>query len=170
MSEKDLKNIPLIDKINDKFDLSYLQFFRMVFADRFIPIVKEMKKALGEEKLTEMLKEACCKVAENKVRQLEIERDFDNFKGPIKSKDGFYQHTTTYEIVEDNPKVLEIKVNECLWANIFREAGESEIGYASLCHQDFIAASAFNPKLKLIRDKTLMQGHDCCNHRWVLGE
>ena len=170
MSGDDLKNIPLIDKIDDKFDISYFQFFKMVFADRFIPIVKEMKKSLGEERLAEMLKEACCRVAEDKIKQLEVERDFENFKKPIMSNDGFYQHTTTYEIVEDISDVLEIKVTECLWARIFREAGEAEIGYASLCHQDFIAAPAFNPKLKLIRDKTLMQGHDSCNHRWVWGE
>lgn len=168
MPEKDLKNVPLIDKINMKFDISYLQFLRMVFADRFIPIVKEMKKILGEQKLVAILQQACCDVAENRVKQLNAKNDFETFKAPIKSNDGFYQHTTTYEIIEDNPGVLEIRVIECLWADIFREAGEAELGYASLCHQDFIAATAFTPKLKLIRDKTLMQGHDCCNHRWVM--
>ena len=167
MSEKDLKSVPLIDKVNDKFDISYLQFLRMVYADRFIPIFKEMKKSIGEAKLIETLGRACCDVAEQRIKQLTIEKDFETFKAPIKSNDGFYQHTTTYEVLEDTDDVLEIKVTECLWADMYREAGEAELGYASVCHQDFIAATAFNPKLKLIRDKTLMQGHDCCNHRWV---
>jgi len=35
-------------------------------------------------------------------------------------------------------------------------------------HKFLVDASAFNPKLKMIRSKTLMQGHDCCNHRYVV--
>jgi hypothetical protein len=31
-----------------------------------------------------------------------------------------------------------------------------------------LAASAFNPKLQMIRSKTLMQGHDGCNRRYVM--
>ncbi len=50
---------------------------------------------------------------------------------------------------------------------MFREEGAADIGYAGICHPDFAAASGFNPKIKLIRSKTLMQGDDCCNHRYV---
>jgi hypothetical protein len=27
----------------------------------------------------------------------------------------------------------------------------------------------FNPDIKMVRDKILMQGHDCCNHRYLPG-
>ena len=39
-------------------------------------------------------------------------------------------------------------------------------GYATVCFADFALPEGFNPKIKLVRDKTLMQGHDCCNHRY----
>ena len=39
-----------------------------------------------------------------------------------------------------------------------------------VCHQVFAMCRAFNPKIGMIRNKTLMQGDDCCNHRWVLEE
>ena len=59
---------------------------------------------------------------------------------------------------------------------------ESDIGYANTCYGDgesaklkskieeiqrknygdFSSATAYNPKLKLKRTKTLMEGHDCC--------
>lgn len=45
---------------------------------------------------------------------------------------------------------------------------DPSIGYSAHCFSDFAGASAFNPKLKLVRTKTLMRGHDCCNHRWTL--
>ena len=38
---------------------------------------------------------------------------------------------------------------------------------AALCNMDYSWPTAFNPKFKMERDKTLMQGHDCCNHRYV---
>jgi len=28
-------------------------------------------------------------------------------------------------------------------------------------------ARAFNPQFEMVRDKTLMQGHDCCSHRYL---
>lgn len=59
-------------------------------------------------------------------------------------------------------------MTECLWAATFRAAGAEDIGYATICHPDFATTTAFNPRMRMIRTKTLMQGHDCCNHRWVM--
>jgi hypothetical protein len=61
-----------------------------------------------------------------------------------------------------------MKVTECLWAKTFREADAADIGYRCICRADYVTAKAFNPKLELVRDKTLMQGHACCNHRYVM--
>jgi hypothetical protein len=85
------------------------------------------------------------------------------------STDPFWRHVLTFELVENTAKAAEIKVTECLWAKTFREANAADIGYAFVCHGDFAYAPAFNPKMKMIRTKTLMQGHDCCNHRYVIG-
>ena len=82
----------------------------------------------------------------------------------------FWKHTVTLEIVENTEKAVEVKVSECLWAKAFRAVGAQEIGYAMWCHYDFGNCQGFNPKMHLVRTKTLMQGDDCCNHRWVLEE
>jgi len=68
--------------------------------------------------------------------------------------------------VEDSETAHEIRVTECLWAKTFREAGAAAIGYAVVCHGDYAECQAFNPHIRMIRTKTLMQGDDCCNHRW----
>lgn len=64
---------------------------------------------------------------------------------------------------------FEIKVTEYLTADIFRESDAADIGFACVCHADYALPIAFNPKAKMIRDKTLMEGHDCCNHRYIYG-
>jgi len=75
--------------------------------------------------------------------------------------------TIVREIVEDSQYAFEMKITECLTEIVFREANAPDLGYACVCHADFGFPVGINPKLKLIRTKTLMQGHDCCNHRYV---
>jgi len=74
----------------------------------------------------------------------------------------------TGEVVEDTEKVFEMKVTECLGATVFHEADlGGEIGHATVCNMDYTWPPAFNPDFKMERTKTLMQGHDCCNHRYI---
>jgi hypothetical protein len=72
--------------------------------------------------------------------------------------------------IEDTDKVFEIEVAECLVAAVFLQAKAADIGYASVCWGDYAWAEGFTPKIKLIRDKTLMQGDAYCNHKYVLEE
>jgi hypothetical protein len=70
--------------------------------------------------------------------------------------------------VQDTEKVFELKVTECLWAAVFREAGlGGELGHATICNMDYQWPNAFNPDFKMERSKTLMQGDDHCNHKYI---
>ena len=74
----------------------------------------------------------------------------------------------TGEVVEDSEKVFEMRVTECLSATVFQEAGlAGKIGHAAVCNMDYTWPPAFNSEFKMERTKTLMQGHDCCNHRYI---
>jgi hypothetical protein len=95
-------------------------------------------------------------------------REFPTFKQFFKNPNPFTANTWTMEIVEDSEEVLEMKFSECLWAKTFKDAKAADIGFKLICLGDYVTAEAFNPKIKLIRDKTLMQGHECCNHKYVL--
>lgn len=76
--------------------------------------------------------------------------------------------TLTAEVVEDTEKAFELRVSECVLEAVFREAGlAGEVGHAAVCNMDYTWPTAFNPAFKMERSKTLMQGHDCCNHRYL---
>ena len=92
------------------------------------------------------------------------------FAGPFRDVDSGVGRTIVREIVEDSKHAFEMKITECLTEVVFREMDAADLGYACVCHADFGLPVGINPKLKLIRTKTLMQGHDCCNHRYVWGE
>ena len=78
-----------------------------------------------------------------------------------------FKKVLTAEIVEDTDQAFEMKVTECLSASTFLAKEAGDIGYAFVCWGDYAWAEGFNPKIKLVRDKTLMQGHACCNHRYI---
>ena len=72
----------------------------------------------------------------------------------------------TDEVIEQTETFVHSKITECLWSKTFREANAADIGFAAVCYPDYAMTSAFNPKIKLVRPTTLMQGHDCCDFRY----
>ncbi len=79
-----------------------------------------------------------------------------------------YADSLTHEVVEDTEKVFGLEVTECLGAEVLKSVGlDGEIGHAIVCNMDYYWPPAFNPAFKMERDKTLMQGHDTCNHRYI---
>jgi predicted ArsR family transcriptional regulator len=79
-----------------------------------------------------------------------------------------YKGLCVMTVKQSSDVVHEIEVTECLWATVCRGASAAEEGHAAICHGDFAFSRAFNPQVTMTRDKTLMQGHACCNHRWTL--
>jgi hypothetical protein len=79
-----------------------------------------------------------------------------------------YANSLTLEITEDTDKVFGLRVTECVWAKVFRDAGlGGEIGHAAVCNMDYSWPRSFNENFKMERTKTLMQGDDHCNHRYL---
>jgi hypothetical protein len=119
-----------------------------------------------------MLKKAASEFAAEGIKQA-LNRlpnnDFATFVNLFVDNPQF-KNTFTFDVVEQSNNVFEIKVTECLWAKTVRglsQPNAAELGYASICYPDYAVAKAFNPKLKMIRDKTLMQGDAYCNHRYI---
>ncbi|UCG05629.1 MAG: L-2-amino-thiazoline-4-carboxylic acid hydrolase [Desulfobacterales bacterium] len=149
-------------KFQNDFSQTYEDAFRWKFVYH-INIMKRFSDCLGRDKLLELIMRA---VEENNKRNATAnpEHTLSNFAEYGKEA---YKNMMTYEVIEESDEVYEMKVTECLWAKTFRDKNAADIGYATICHGDFTEATAYHQKLKLKRTKTLMQGHDCCNHRWT---
>ncbi|UCC73181.1 MAG: L-2-amino-thiazoline-4-carboxylic acid hydrolase [Gemmatimonadota bacterium] len=152
-------------------EMSYADTFGFAFAGYYIPAMKGLQAQIGEDEFIEMLKQASMEAGrqggENQARSVAA-NDLATFVTPLTDPDRFWQHALTWEIVENTDTTFGVEISECLWARTFREAEAADIGYAGICHGDFAWASGFNPQMRMERTKTLMQGHDCCNHRWIL--
>jgi hypothetical protein len=134
----------------------------------FIRFARFLQKEMGQEKVIELIKkqteERLLQQAKNDLKRLG-KSDFKSYISIF--RDPRMLASLTMEIIQDTDTVFEIKVTDCLAAESFLPHKAGDIGYAAVCWGDYIWASGFNPKIKLIRDKTIMQGHGYCNHKYI---
>jgi len=162
--------------IKNKFDkrypytMSYQEAYNMRFGE-FIQFAKDLEKEMGKEKLIEFLKTRTeKKMFEYGKSQAEgiNNNSFKRYVSQYKSPQ--YDNTLTMEIVEETDTIFELKVTKCIWASTFLKQKAGDIGFASICYGDYAWPKGYNSKIRMERDKTLMQGHDCCNHRYIFEE
>ena len=149
-----------------KFQRDFCQTYEEAFRWRFgyyIDLMECLAEHLGREKLVEMIMRA--------VDERDIGGEPDNPEHTlaeyVESGKRAFHNMMTWEVIEESDTVYEMKVTECLWAKTFQERNAADVGYATICYSDFSDARAYHSKLKLERTKTIMQGDDCCNHRWT---
>jgi hypothetical protein len=146
-----------------------LRTFQGIRIREFVNFVRFLEKEMGKEKALELVKKATTedltrygKSQAQRFGKTDLKSYTAQFKGPG------MQNGLTYEIVEDTDKVFEIKVSECLICDAYLQAKAGDIGYAAVCWGDYAWAEGFNPKIKLVRDKTLMEGQSYCNHKYIM--
>jgi hypothetical protein len=145
-----------------------------VFTIAYLPqlgLLRGLEKEIGSEKLVAMLKGIIDEGGKRRSAEYAKKlgkNDLAAYTQNFRQADGFYQKALTFQIVEDAPRAFEVKVTECLWAKTYRDANAADLGYVLSCYGDFASAKGFNPKMRMIRTKTLMQGDGFCNHRYVL--
>jgi predicted hydrocarbon binding protein len=151
---------------------SFQDIFDFAFKDFYIPTLKGFAQDIKNIDLIKTLKNIAdrqSKIGGREYAEKLQKNDFATFAASRKEShvDPFWSHVQDVTYIEDSGKALEYKITTCLAAKTFRKVEASDIGYAYLCYGDDGFAAGFNPKIRLIRPKTLMQGDDCCNFRWV---
>jgi len=172
VSEKDFLEFQEKHKFDSELpiQLPLRDYFKRVSSVN-IKMLEEIGKEIGEEKLLGILRRSAYKNGLTKGEQAAKrypDKDFHSYNERFRGADSFAKTMLTYDIVEDSEKAFEIKVTECVVVEAYIEAGAGKYANANLCNEDFSHAEGYNPKIKLIRDKTLTLGHGYCNHRYVL--
>ena len=76
--------------------------------------------------------------------------------------------------LEASDEQIQVCCTSCPWVAVAQAAGSTEIGYQVLCQGDPYMVEGFNQaaapgarRIQFSRRKTLMQGDDCCDHRYT---
>ena len=172
-----------VHKFDKDSGMTVRELFQANFQIFYLPLMRNFEKRFGAQEFRQMLMEAFTEIYSDSMKEVVRdvkEKNIDTFitsfmaanrsigksKG-IGALERVMSNITTTEIVEKSENVLEMKVTECLIADVYREVNGSEIGYITHCYPDIVLAESFDPKMKLYRTKTLMQGDKYCNHRYV---
>jgi hypothetical protein len=135
----------------------------------FITLINTLREEMDEQEVIHLLNvnsENIGRMQGAAQAQASPDNSFKTFVGFFRPP--AFEESLTHKVVEDTEGTFELEVTECIWASVFRDAGlGGEIGHAAVCNMDYHMPPAFNPDIKMVRSKTLMQGHDCCNHRYL---
>jgi L-2-amino-thiazoline-4-carboxylic acid hydrolase len=165
--------------IQHKFDqpirdsLTHRQRIELEYATHFIPYLKILEKMIGRDKVIESLQELAYQetkeIAEELVKA-EGRNDLSLFKeiyDPANPENQDLFDILTWEVGKSTDEIFEVKVTECLLAEVFLKAGVSDYGYASVC-SDVLFTKLVNPQIVLDLEGTMMQGKSCCLHHFYV--
>ena len=134
-----------------------------------IQLIQVLKGELGEPELVRLLNQMSAEVGRQVgARQAQNSPDtsFQTFVQVFRPPN--FADSLTHEVVEDTDKVFALRVTECVSAEVMRSASlGGDVGHAAVCNMDYFWPPAFNSHFKMERTKTLMQGDDICNHRYI---
>ena len=71
------------------------------------------------------------------------------------------------KMVKETEKELFFDVSYCGYAEIYEKLGVKKLGCILSCIRDFYFLEGFNPRIKLKRTKTIMEGSDYCDFRYI---
>jgi hypothetical protein len=153
-----------------KQPLTWKQYFEAEYVSHFIPYLKILGKEIGKEKVISSLKKLAIQEAEQFAKdfvEAKGRNDLSVFKYYGPDTPGI-KNMLTVEVIEDTENAYEIKITECLWAKVFRDADAVDYGYAAVCSGDVPFAQLVNPNIYLDLKGTIMQGKSTCYLRYYV--
>ena len=133
------------------------------------PLIEGFMGEVGREKALD--------IAQKVIRDLALEsgRLLAKFSGGNKMEDlakgmPFFSRGDALEIdvLEASQTRISMNVKKCRYAEMYKEHGMEEFGCLLSCSRDFSLVEGFNPKIKLTRTQTIMEGADYCGFRFTM--
>ena len=148
--------IPLIEQVK-------------IQAQVLVPLVKELRRELGEERANAIVRKALAehyrKLGKASWQRLGPERTEEKLERTWKLFAA--GDALDYQVQKKSPEAYELNITECQYAKFFEELGEPELGFLLVCSQDFNFFEGYEGvKLKLTQ--TIMQGASHCDFRYRL--
>ncbi len=144
---------------------------REIEARLLAPLLEALSDEFGSERVWEIARKVILDLARQQGAQLAASLDSDDLEH-------FAQTTETWkkdnailtEVLEQSRKKLYFNVFRCRYAEMYAHLGSPKLGKMLSCDRDFALIEGFNPKIKLTRTQTIMEGASFCDFRFELGK
>lgn len=152
----DLSKVPLIAR-------------REIEARIVAPLIEAFGAELGREKALAQLERVIAKLAQAGGEEMARQAS-ENTIAALDTVVRFWGYDSAMEVerlVQNNQR-YEFNVRRCRYAEMYRELGLADLGLILSCQRDFAFFEGFNPRIRLTRTQTIMQGADFCDFRFSL--
>lgn len=152
----DLSKVPLIAR-------------REIEARIVAPLIEAFGAELGREKALAQLERVIAKLALASGQEM-ARQVTENTIAALDTVVRFWGYDSAMEVerLAQNNQHYDFNVRRCRYAEMYRELGLADLGLVLSCQRDFAFFEGFNPRIKLTRTQTIMQGADHCDFRFSL--
>lgn len=138
---------------------------RRIEAEIIKPIYEAMKSELGIEKAQQILGDSirakAIEFGESQRPEHPSLRHFATLIPMWKQDDALET-----QALRETDNEFDFNVTRCRYAEMYREMGLQEIGHLLSCNRDGSFCDGYDPRLKLTRTQTIMQGASHCDFRY----
>ena len=134
------------------------------------PLIKAFIEEFGREKTIEVTERVIKSLARQMGERLKVMAGGDSMEHFQRAASIFGQGPGYEETIEATPRKLSINVFRCKYAEMYRRHGLEDVGYLLSCGRDYALVEGFNPKLRLSRTQTVMEGAPFCDMRFSVEE
>lgn len=133
------------------------------------PMLRAFQKEIGVEKTNDIARTVITDLAREHGAQFASGIGSNGLEDYASNKDAWRRHgALEIEIIESDDSRYSFDVTRCKYAEMYNELGFGDLGGIFSCTRDFEFATGFNPKVKLERTQTIMQGASHCDFRYTL--
>ena len=141
---------------------------RRIEANIIKPIYEEMVERLGKQQAAEILRAA---ITKDSIQQGQA---YAREEGGDTTLHGFHALLPQWkangalevDMLAEEEQHVHYNVTRCQYAEMYKSMGLAEIGHILSCGRDGTFCTGYNPKIKLERSQTIMQGADHCDFRF----
>jgi L-2-amino-thiazoline-4-carboxylic acid hydrolase len=128
----------------------------------------EMIAEVGEETARRVLANAVIKLARAAAAKMASEATGGPSLEHFQDIQKFWtaEDALRIETLTSGPNEFNFNVTRCRYAEMYREMGLAELGAILSCNRDGAFCQGYDPKLKLTRTQTLMEGATHCDFRY----
>ena len=140
---------------------------REIEARLLAPLLEALGAEFGMQRVLEITQRVILEIARQQGVQLAQSLKANDLEHFAVVHEGWKKDNAIQtEVLELSEKKFSFNVFRCRYAEMYYHLGIPELGSLLSCGRDFALIQGFNPKIRLIRTQTIMEGAEICDFRF----
>jgi hypothetical protein len=137
---------------------------REIEARLLISLIEALSAEMDRERILEIIRNVIQSIAYQQGVQLANSLEVNDLEHFAVVQEGWKKDNAIQtEVLEQTYRKFAFNVFRCRYAEMYEHLGIPELGKMLSCDRDFALIEGFNPKIRLTRTQTIMEGADICD-------